>query len=299
MSKSKFPDAIIAEMGAGLGNQINIYAAAKRLSIEKGVPLYLDVLWFDSWPKYMVPRSFGLDKFKISARVASKKQVSKYLFKTRFRYFNTILGKFRLFEKKVYKEFEDFSNREEFLALPEDAYVRGYYNRTYYDDIKTSLMEEFQLKEEYGIKIRSLLKEVGNCESVSIHIRRGDLLKIPNAYVLPIEYYKKAVEIMREKLKNPKFYIFGDDIKWCKENFSWIKEKFFVEENTVEQDFELMKRCKNNIIANSSLSWWVAYLNDNPEKIVIAPKIFSQYPKNNPNKNWEGDENIPDGWIEV
>ena len=135
-TNSQSPHAIITEMGSGLGNQMNIYAAAKRLSIEKGVPLYLDLLWFDSWPKYVVPRNFGLDKFQISPMIASKKQISKYLYKTRFRHLNKIFRIFGLFEKNVYDEHKDFNTLQEFLTLPNDVYVRGYYNKKYYDDIK-------------------------------------------------------------------------------------------------------------------------------------------------------------------
>jgi len=293
----KFRNIIIAEMGAGLGNQINIYAAARRLSIKKGVPLYLDILWFDSWPEYMVPRSFGLDKFSISAKIAPKKLVLRYLYKTRFRYLNKIFRIFRLFEKKVYEEHRDFNSPEEFFVLPSDAYVRGYYNKDYWDDIKDVLVSEFRLKDEYRVKIKDLLKEVGNCESVSISVRRGDLLKIKNAYVLPLKYYKKAVSTIIGKLKNPKFYVFSDDIEWCKKNFGWIENKFFVEGNIVEQDFELMKSCKNNILANSSLSWWAAYLNNSPKKVVVAPNVFSIFPDK---KLDEGKNvNIPDDWIQV
>lgn len=298
-TSSKFPDAIMAEMGAGLGNQINIYAAAKKLSIIKEVPLYLDLSWFDSWPKYMVSRTFGLSKFKISAKIASKNQVSKYLYKTRFRHLNTIFRKLRMFEKKVYEEHKDFNGPEEFSELPNNAYIRGYYNLSYYHDIRKELVDEFQLKDEYKLKIKNLLKEISNCESVSIHVRRGDLLKIKSARVLPIDYYKKAVETINGKLKNPRFFIFGDDIEWCRENFFWIKNKFFIEDHIVEQDFELMKSCKYNIIANSSLSWWTAYLNSNPKKVIIAPDIFTQYPEKDLDRRIKVDGNIPKGWIRI
>ena len=294
---SEFPKAILTEMGAGFGNQIAIYAIAKRLSIEKNIPLYLDTLWFDSFPKYMAPRNFGLDKFKISAKIASKKQIKRYLYKTRFRYLNKIFRKFRLFEKKVYYQHIDFDNLNELLLLPDDVYLRSSCGKDYYDDIRGLLIKEFQLKDMYKGKIKELLLEVGNCESVSIHVRRGDLLKIKNAHVLPLGYYKKSVGVIIEKLKNPKFYIFGDDIEWCKNNFDWIENKVFVSGNIVEQDFELMKNCKHNVIANSSFSWWAAYLNDNPKKIVIAPRIFTMFPGKNFDISEKIDDNIPKGWM--
>lgn len=288
-------------MGAGLGNQMNIYAAALKLSIAKKVPLYLDVSWFDSWPKYGKGMNFyfGLDRFKISSKIASKKQISRYLYKTRSRYLNKIFRKFRLFEKKVYEENRDFNNPQKFLELPGDLYIRGYYNKSYYDDIVEILRKELQLKKEYKKRIKNLLIKLKDEESVSIHIRRGDLLKMKNTYVLPMCYYIKAIQMIRKKTKKPRFYIFSQDMGWCKDNFSWLKNKTFIVGNSVEEDFELMKNCKYNITANSSLSWWAAYLNNSPKKIVIAPRIFTMFPGKNFDKSKKIDKNIPFGWLQI
>jgi len=104
---------------------------------------------------------------------------------------------------------------------------------------------------------------------------------------------------MNKKLNHLVFYIFSDDIEWCKKNFEWVEQKFFIEGNMVEQDFELIKNCKHNIIANSSLSQWAAYFNNNLKKIVIAPKVFTMFPKKNFNKNRVICDGLPNDWIRI
>ncbi len=286
---------IITEMGSGLGNQMNVYAAARRVSVKGDIPLFLDTSWFDTWPKYFEERHFGLGKFNISAEIASKKQIRKFVYKTHFRYVNKIFQKLRLFERNVYRLGRDFKTPEEILKLPSDVYLRGYYNYHYWDDIKDVLKRELQLKGEYLGRIKDLLAELRKANSVSVHVRRGDLIKMRNTVLLDKNYYDAAVKAVKEKIKNPKFYIFSDDILWCKENFTWLENARFVEGFSVEEDFELMKSCKHNITANSALSWWAAYLNGNFNKIVIAPKTFFH----KQGSSVDSSINVPPNWIQI
>ena len=107
--------------------------------------------------------------------------------------------------------------------------------------------------------------------SVSIHIRRGDFVKV-KCRLLELSYYQKAIQYMREKFKNPHFYVFSDDIQWAKDNLKTNADVTFVDWTTsAEEDLHLMTKTNHNIIANSSFSWWGAFLNKNKEKIVIIP----------------------------
>jgi hypothetical protein len=288
----KMDKEVIAEMGAGLGNQMNIYAAALRLSLEKKTPLYLDLTWFNTWPKYMVPREFGLDKFNISAKIATKKQIRKYIWRTKFRHINGIMRRLKLGNNKTYDEGKDFHNVIEFLNIEPSCYIRGYFNRDYFEDIKSRLIGEFKLKDKYKSGIRKLRKKLKEENSVAIHVRRGDLTKLKNGYVLPLSYYKKAISMINKEVKTPKFYIFSDDIGWCKKSFRWLNNKEFMGQGMVEQDFELMRICKDKILANSSLSWWAAYLGR--RGIIIAPRYFKGFRP----KNWKESKtkNILEDW---
>lgn len=126
--------------------------------------------------------------------------------------------------------------------------------------------------------------EIRKTNSVSLHIRRGDYItsKITNKFhgTCCLGYYKKAMKLINKKVKNPKYFVFSDDIYWVKKNLE-IKNAFYVDDNVGDKsyiDMQLMSMCKHNIIANSSFSWWAAWLNNNPNKIVIAPKKWFNDP---------------------
>lgn len=127
------------------------------------------------------------------------------------------------------------------------------------DDLTNNLLET-----KYG--------DILNHNTCSIHVRRGDYVRL-NQYHPPqsIEYYKESIKIIGE---DSHYLIFSDDINWCKENLSFIKNKTFIEGNDDYQDLYLMSMCKNNIIANSSFSWWGAWLNKNEDKKIISPKLW-------------------------
>ena len=119
----------------------------------------------------------------------------------------------------------------------------------------------------------SCLESIKKTNSVSLHVRRGDYLNLKNIGVLDVDYYTKAVEYIRKNVENPTFYIFSDDLEWCKNSLGFLDDFIFVDRTQTEiGDLKLMSFCRHNIIANSSFSWWSAWLNQNPKKIVIAPK---------------------------
>ena len=146
-------------------------------------------------------------------------------------------------------------------------------------------------------KTGEIARQMSALTSVSIHIRRGDYLSLKYkdgfGNICTMEYYNRAIEFLKEKLVNPHFYVFTDDIMWVKTNFG-LEDATYIEHNTGSdswQDMYLMSQCKYNIIANSSFSWWGAWLNSNPEKIVIAPKKWWN--------SFEKDDVVPDNWIRI
>ncbi|MFW5890643.1 MAG: alpha-1,2-fucosyltransferase [bacterium] len=297
MKKKKFCGEIITEMGAGLGNQMNIYAAVRNFSIKRNVDLYLDLTWFSTWPKYIELREFGLKKFNINAKIAKKSKIRKYIFRTKIRYLNGLLRRLKIKGKRVFDEGKDFNNVNEFLSLPINIYVRGYFNLGYFRDIRKTLKKEFVLKDKK--KIAPILKEVKKNNSVAVHVRRGDLLKLKKGYVLPMGYYKKAFSFIEKRVTNPLFFVFSDDIGWCEKNLKWIGNVRFIKGNSVEEDFEIMKNCKHKIIANSSLSWWAAYLSDFKNEIVISPRHLGGFYVDDKEKLKEIEKKILPEWVIV
>jgi len=255
----------IVKIQGGLGNQLFQYALARSIK-EKGIDVKLDI--FKNRDNFN--RSYKLDKFNISLEIANDEEIKKL--KGYDGVFRRVLNKFKLdvikpdsfYKEKLYMSYCDGVFRD-------NLYLDGYWqNENYFKDIRTILLKEFKIK-DLSNKAKKYLDLINN-NSVSIHIRRGDYLKLKDIYyICDLDYYNKAIEFILKKIKNPTFFIFSDDINWCKKNLN-LKNVVFVESTTDIDDLFLMKSCKHNVIANSTFSWWGAWLNENRDKIVITPK---------------------------
>jgi hypothetical protein len=176
-----------------------------------------------------------------------------------------------------------------------DGYFQSY---KYFQDIREVLLRDFffpGLDENNSLIENSIVKSIN---SVSIHFRRSDYLmeKVIDVHgVLSEEYYSTAVNLINKIVPNSHFFIFSDDIKHVKDNYSFENATFIEGNNGTDswKDLYLMSKCKNNIIANSTFSWWAGWLNINPSKIVIAPKKWFN------NKDLNNDNLIPQNWIQI
>ena len=168
--------------------------------------------------------------------------------------------------------------------LPDHIDVMGYFqSEKYFEHCKEEVRRQLTPRKEFIDKAQSFLNSIlgesyhTNCEGeiISIHVRRaGCYTHKQNIHPsLPIDYYRRATQYFRQELNNPKFIIFSDDIEWCKENFIWEDFKFAVDNEPIV-DLVAMSLCDHHIIANSSFSWWSAWLNASGSKIVIRPKVW-------------------------
>lgn len=289
---------IVSRIIGGLGNQMFQYAFGRYLSIKKGTNLKLDLRGFETYEW----REFELGVFNVNATIASQKEIDDIL---KPRYFP--------FGKKDYFGFGNLNlvlNESKmlfdtnFLKVKKNTYISGYWqSEKYFPGIREILLDDFKFKSTFDKNVQILADRIIiTPDAVSVHIRRGDYIQ--NAQVnkihgvLPIEYYLVAMGLIHEKLENPIFYFFSDDIDWVKNKFMNLENVFFMDQNIEKKSFEdmrLMSLCKHNIIANSSFSWWGAWLNQNPNKIVIAPKQWFA----DPIKNKEAIDIVPDSWIKL
>lgn len=184
------------------------------------------------------------------------------------------------------------------VTRDDTCYFEGYWqNEGYFKKIRDKILGAYTFPEFTDEKNLQLAERVNTTNAVSCHVRRGDYLKQPNMCVCTPMYYEHAIAKMNE-LVNPELYvIFSDDIQWCKENLTGLignRDVIFVDWNTGEhsfRDIQLMAICKHNIIANSSFSWWGAWLNQYENKVVVAPKEFGKFEiKNDP---------ICDSWVRI
>ena len=253
------------------------YAAGLNLANMLNTNLMLETSMLDNDKL----RNFSLGCFDISGVVIGQKQ-----FKNFFTLPLTLIRKFGFLcnfgsKMKLYKE-KSFNFDDNFLNLKGDICIDGFWqSEKYFKNISELIKKEFSLKEKISIESKKIIPKIKSQNSVSCHIRRSDYVTNPktNSFhgTCTVEWYIKSINYIYENVKNPKFYIFSDDINWTKNNFPKDKNFKFMSNSTCQKDFEdlyLMSKCKHNIIANSSFSWWSAWLNKNKDKIVIAPESW-------------------------
>jgi len=284
---------IVVRLIGGLGNQMFQYAMAKNVAVKNNVILKLDIsdlINSDNQGNYTI-RNFELNNFNIKSEIAVSEELNYFKKKSKFlRYLNKLIPigyKSLIDEKKL-----SFDKR--ILNLKGNKYFTGYWqSELYFREIRNQLLDEFTLI-TINSDLQNIINDIKNSESVSMHIRRGDyIIKYSDYYYTQTpEYYLNSLKNITAKYPKIKVFVFSDDIEWAKTNIKTDVEIIFVTPNKSYEDLFLMSLCKHNIIANSSFSWWGAWLNENPDKICIAPT------------NWFKDKTIkidiiPNNWVTI
>jgi hypothetical protein len=253
------------------------YAFGRALYIKNNQDILFDI---SSYPD-LYGRQFGLDSFKTRCSFISKNVSKGINYLKKYKYLSRLLSK--LFLKNYFEflvwDFVDEYNLHDAEILNRNVYLYGYWqNEEYFKDIRKTILKDFEIKKSLSEKNLEIEKRISQTNSISVHIRRCDYVNDPATNKIHgtcnIEYYLKAVQLMKEKVPDPHFFIFSDDTDWASENIVFDGNKEYITNNVGNDscfDIYLMSLCKHNIIANSSFSWWGAWLNQNKEKIIIAP----------------------------
>jgi hypothetical protein len=260
---------IIVNINGGLGNQLFQYAYAKSLQ-QKGYEVKIDK---DSTFLY----GYFLDRFLIDIEMATEEELSQYKFSN---IMTKLKRKIGLTNHNFIKEPKlSFSNK--LLSPKNNSYIQGYFqSEKYFFQIRDTLLSQISLKKSlssYGINIQ---KKISACNiSCSIHIRRSDYLSSTAANkvhgTLDINYYKKSIKLLEKRFsKNIHFFLFSDDVDWVIDNLKIKNSTYIVDDfnRDPNEDMFLMSLCNHHIIANSTFGWWGAWLNTNPNKMVVAPR---------------------------
>lgn len=298
---------IIVQLLGGLGNQMFQYALGKHLATLNNCELKLDLEEFTQDPL----RNYHLNFFCLPQTFAKPSEINHLKFGHNIKpiakietFFNRVCR--RLTGKKPIKkisyviEKEMFKFNTKILGLRGHKYLEGYWqSEKYFSDIRKILLDNFTLKNEASTQNSSFLKQIRACNSVSLHVRRGDYITNPGTKKLYAccnsGYYQSAIEAINSRIATPRFFVFSDDPDWAESNLV-IENKVIIKGNNAEnahEDLRLMQNCRHHIIANSSFSWWGAWLNQNSDKIVIAPKTWINLPK------VDTRDLIPDGWLRI
>jgi hypothetical protein len=255
---------IIIKLQGGLGNQLFQWAFGKSLSIDLNTEIYFDLFFLNQNIPGITKRYLELNKFPL---IKEKSLDIPY-------------------EKQLYL-INDYTSIET-INKNFDYYLNGYFQKEkYFKHNKDFILKNLKFN---TIKNNSFYKSITNCNSVSLHIRRTDYLL--NQHHHPIQdktYYDEALSYIKDY---DKIFVFSDDIDWCKNNLNYKNIIFVTGQSNIE-DLILMSNAKHNIIANSSFSWWSAWINENRNKTVIAPKRWFGISQE------DNDQMIPDSWIKI
>jgi len=246
---------IIIKIIGGLGNQLSQYAFGWRCAELVNTVLKLDITSYENYDLH----NYSLNKLCIGAEIATKNEIDS-------------AKECILVEKKIRFDYQLMN------AIEDGIYIEGYFSDSrYFMPVYQNIISEFKVKKKLTVESEFFLKMIHEVKgnSVSIHFRRGDYVINENCYNLPMEYYSNSINIIKEKVDNPVFFIFSDDISWVKDNLNYKENVIYVTGvgDNVE-DLYLMSNCHHNIVANSSFSYWGAMLNNKESKLVIYPETY-------------------------
>lgn len=283
-SETEGLEMIIARICGGLGNQLFQYAMARNLALKNGTSLKLDLDWFSKC-SCTAKREFMLDAFNVEYGVADKHEIQSCKLPRK------LLGKgiyenllpFSMKPYVKFKEFHGFDGRcLHIRAARRTVYLEGYWtDERYFLENADIIRAEFTLRTSMSHQNLQFLQMIDSTDSVSLHVRRGDYVSDTHCaaifHMCHKEYYQSAIDIIGNTIKEPVFFVFSDDIAWVRKNIPFRGQVLFVSDEQCSlphEELVLMSRCKHNIIANSTFSWWGAWLNGNRTKKVIAPDTW-------------------------
>lgn len=299
-AKEDLVGVIIVRIIGGLGNQMFQYAMGRSLSLDHHAELKLDLTDFK--PHFL--HAYALNHFHIAGVPADDQAVNALRPSLLVRRLGKVSKGLLGARPSGYILERTLEHSPELLVgRKKPLYIEGYWqSEKYFGNIRAVLVREFRLKNSLNENAVRLWREIVETNSVGVHVRRGDYAadaKTRSIHGLcPFRYYGEATGVMRTKVSNPVFYVFSDDTEAVKREMPFGERAVYVADRGSNENFEdlfLMSQCKHNIIANSSFSWWGAWLNQNPEKIVIAParwfNVDSEY--------YSSRTIVPENWMRL
>ena len=290
---------IVVRLIGGLGNQFFQYALARRLTYSNNGQFKLDVSYYRTGNSRI--RTYGLRHFNIIENIATEDDLKALGIEDKEglrSFFGKALGRGKPADGNHRIVERAFGFDPEILKVPDNSYLDGYWqSEKYFADIADVIRAELTPRNKMDDVNEAMASEIKHESSVSLHIRRGDYVTNPENYkfhgTCSLDYYGRCIKGISQEVGSPHFFVFSDDIPWAKKNLKIDHPVTYVNHNDQENDFKdlyLMTKCKHHIIANSTFSWWGAWLAGNTDKIVFAPSKWFNEPK-------PGEEDlIPETW---
>jgi hypothetical protein len=299
----KFEGLVVARLIGGLGNQMFQYAAGLALALQHGVELRLDVSGFEAYPK----RRYELGSFPIRGTPASEAELACFGScrpKVEPRWLARARRLVRIDRKRgpspVYRE-PHFHFDAGVRDLNPTVYLDGYWqSEKYFADSAGLLRQEFAPLAPLEPENAAMADRIDAVNAVSLHVRRGDYVNEPDISrfhgICSVDYYQSAVKYIAERAGDIHLFVFSDDQDWVRDNLHFTPPTTIVAANPPDRgfrDMQLMARCRHHVIANSSFSWWGAWLNPSPDKIVVAPRRWFAASTNDTR------DLLPEAWVRL
>jgi len=271
---------VISQLIGGLGNQMFQFAAARSLALKRGTTLSLDISGFAG---YGLHQGFELKRiFDCAAEIATAKDVRNILGWQYSTFVRRVLShpRFAMFRRNGFVVEPHFQYWQELSNVVPECYLVGYWqSEKYFADVAEQIRLDFTFQIPMNVLNATLAQKISSVNAVSLHVRRGDYVNNPKTTathgLCSLDYYSDAIQHISQHVPQPYFFVFSDDIAWAKDNLPIEFPHQYVEHNHAGEsynDMRLMSLCRHHIIANSSFSWWGAWLNQSTDKIVVAPR---------------------------
>jgi hypothetical protein len=289
---------IITRLAGGMGNQMFQYAFGRYLSVKYNTELKMDITaLLDRTPKkHFVYRDYDLGIFNIAEAFATAEEISRIKGKIPGRVIK-LLNKFTGAKFSYIVETGPAFSPVLYNS-PDNVYLAGYWQtEKYFSGIADVIRKEFVVKEKLSDLSTEMLKQIQQTNSICVNVRRGDFITNPFHNVCDLKYYTGAKELISSKVDDPHFFIFSDDIEWCRENLDFFSPTTYVLHEYAGKKFQdyirLISACKHFIIPNSSFAWWANYLSPSQGGITIAPNRWVTA------DNYDDKDVYRENWIKI
>jgi hypothetical protein len=291
---------ITVRLSGGMGNQMFEYACARALALRNGTEVRLDLTYLlDRTPRFFLQPHFVFRNYDLD--IFSLPQDTKILRRKYPPFIGSVLIALDLFYHNIFKPKgteRQFQFDESILALGDGTYLDGkWQSEKYFAEYTDVIRKDFAQHDTLSPLSQKLADEIVSKNALCVHVRRGDFLKHTLFNTTDETYFTRAVEEISKRTSIEAIYVFSDDIEWCRQNLSFSYPTTFVGKEysgpKSREQFYLMRQCKHFVIPNSTFSWWAAWLSENPDKVVVAPK------------KWFGDPSIntsdacPAEWVRI
>lgn len=293
---------VVTKLIGGLGNQLFQYAAGRQLAELNDGILKVDLTAFETYTLH----AYGLHHFDTAVDVATPRELKAFQRLKESRVLQKVAAHpatgITRFGSHFYVREKSLAFDDRILAIRGNVYLEGYWqSENYFRDIRTQLRSELMIKAAPDRENQRMASRIVEGPSASIHVRLGDYVSDPvtrSAHgLLPIEYYKSAIAHMLEIVPGVAFYLFSDDPDAAAKMFRLESASITVVDiNNADRNFEdlrLMSLADHHIVANSSFSWWGAWLGKNQDGVVVAPRRWFADPSRT------SDDILPTRWIRL